>query len=138
MSEKRLFVGHKVIYEQIFDKLLKLIPSLHIPENLPDTGRSVVPNYMNLSFDLISNNVGVITFALSQSYLQNGDRVPDPDMMIRVFPKYYMAEALTYQDSYKYEEVYPKVNFVDIKAKEELNQFLNNWLKNLINQGHKL
>ncbi len=46
-----------------------------------------------------------------------------------------MAEALSYQDSFGYRVVYPESGKVDIKAKKELNQFLDMWLSNLKNQG---
>lgn len=48
-----------------------------------------------------------------------------------------MAEALTYQqDSLGvFQEVYPEPGKVDVKLKKQLNQFLNQWLTNLINQG---
>ena len=48
------------------------------------------------------------------------------------------VEALTFQDTYTYREVYVNGNRVDVKAKEELNEFLLQWLTNLIDQGHKL
>jgi len=46
-----------------------------------------------------------------------------------------MAEALSYQDQFGYQYVYPEPGKVDIKAKKDLNAFLNKWLTNLINQG---
>ena len=42
-----------------------------------------------------------------------------------------------YQDCYCYREVYRDSNGTeDIKAKKELNAFLDQWLSNLIEQGH--
>ena len=55
-----------------------------------------------------------------------------------------MAEAMTYQDSFGYKEVYHdldpetgKYRKVAPKLKKELNSFLNKWLSNLLQQGHK-
>ena len=42
------------------------------------------------------------------------------------------------QDTYTYREVYLDRNRVDLKAKKELNEFLLQWLTNLIDQGHRL
>jgi uncharacterized protein YqiB (DUF1249 family) len=47
-------------------------------------------------------------------------------------------EALTFQDTYTYREVYPDGSAVDLTAKKELNAFVLQWLTNLIDQGHKL
>jgi hypothetical protein len=49
-----------------------------------------------------------------------------------------MIEALTYQDQFGFRVVYPEPGKVDLRAKKELNQFLGQWLKNLIEQGHRL
>jgi uncharacterized protein YqiB (DUF1249 family) len=46
------------------------------------------------------------------------------------------VEALTFQDTYRYREVY--LAGLDVKAKKELNEFLLQWLTNLIDQGHRL
>ena len=47
-------------------------------------------------------------------------------------------EALTFQDTYTYREVYLDGNRVDVKAKRELNEFLLQWLTNLVDHRHKL
>jgi hypothetical protein len=63
----------------------------------------------------------------------------DPDMEIRIYPYAGFVEALTYQlDSLGiYQVVYPEPGKVYPKRKKELNKFLNQWLKNLIDQGFK-
>lgn len=91
--------------------------------------------------DLVIEKLGDNHYSLTHYYEQNGDLCPDPDMEIRVFPKERckapMAEALSYQDSFGYRKVYPDLDHVNIKAKKELNQFLDTWLKNLHEQGFK-
>ena len=44
-------------------------------------------------------------WSLAHYYKQGGDLIPDPDMEIKVFPEFEMAEALTYQDSFGYRKV---------------------------------
>jgi len=77
---------------------------------------------------------------LSHLYEQHGDLVPDPDMEIRVYldDDWPRAEALTYQDTYGYQEVYPEPDKVVPELKKDLNVFLASWLQNCINQGHDL
>jgi uncharacterized protein YqiB (DUF1249 family) len=63
--------------------------------------------------------------------------ISDPDMEIAVYPSKRMAEALTYQDSYGYRVVYSEGGTkVDVRARRDLNEFLKQWLDNLIEQGH--
>lgn len=59
-------------------------------------------------------------------------------MVIRIDTKTETVEALSCQDTYTYREVYQEGNGVDVKAKKELNEFLLQWLTNLIDQGHLL
>ena len=47
-------------------------------------------------------------------------------------------EALTFQDTYTYRQVYAEGGQVYVKVKKELNEFLLHWLTNLIDQRHKL
>ena len=71
--------------------------------------------------------------------------IADPDMEVKVYPARRMAEAMTYQDSFGYQQVYhdfdPETGqyrkFAP-KVKKQLNSFLNKWLSNLLQQGHKI
>ncbi len=87
--------------------------------------------------DLVIEKLGDKHYSLTHYYEQNGDLCPDPDMEVKVYPDTKMAEALSYQDSFGYRCVYPELGKVDIKAKKELNIFLDKWLSNIINQGFR-
>ncbi|MBL7815674.1 MAG: DUF1249 domain-containing protein, partial [Saprospiraceae bacterium] len=79
------------------------------------------------------------TIALSHYYKHpSGDMIADPDMEVKIHHNSKMAEALSYQDSFGYRQVYPQEGYVNPKAKTELNQFLNQWLNNIKQQGHTL
>ena len=133
----------KNIHELIFAKLEKLgITSIE-----GDAAKSVIdPNggMMDLNYDRLGcrkldlGNYVSYDIALAHNYIQNGDVMADPDMEIRVYPEIKHAEALTYQlDGLGiFQRVYPEPGKVYPKLKRELNQFLNQWLKNCIDQGH--
>ncbi|CAN5819791.1 hypothetical protein BH10BAC2_BH10BAC2_27110 [soil metagenome] len=124
-------------YEQIFKKISSLVPDLDKIE--PGEGIKLKSkNFMDLNIDVLWKEEDKITFSMAHYYKQNGDMVPDPDMEIAVYPKQKMAEALSYQDSYGYREVYPEPEKFYPKAKKELNSFLNQWLNNIKMQGHKI
>lgn len=125
---------HRDIYARIFQKLQKVVPDLLTIE---ESGKSVVPNFMDLNLDVLHKRSNRIVIALSHYYKQNGDMIADPDMELAVYPTLEIAEALSYQDSFCYRTIYSDDKGTeDIKAKKELNAFLDLWLSNLIEQGH--
>ena len=64
--------------------------------------------------------------------------IPDPDMEIMVNRKTKTAEGLTYQDMYRYQEVYSEDGSCNESLQHSLNEFLLMWLNNLYEQGHKI
>lgn len=133
-------------YSSIYKKLLKIIPNL--PEHIKAGvlhGKSIKDpkgGLMDLNFDFLSHDKhGNPIFALSHYYKQNGDMIADPDMQIRLMPDMEMAEALTFQDHFGFQQVYPEKDgktYVNLKLKKSINQFLNQWLTNIIHQGHRI
>lgn len=97
--------------------------------------------YMDLHIDNLGkkHRDGTV-IALAHYYRANGDSIPDPDMEIAVYADRGMVEALTYQDSYLYQEVYfinpnDHREMMYPKLKKDLNSFLNLWLRNIQSQG---
>ena len=126
-------------YDKLYVQLTELIPDL--TELQPgDHRKSMAPGFMDLSLNVLTRSKEELRFALSHYYEQNGDLVPDPDMEIRVYliDGWSKAEALTYQDARRYDEVYPTPEKVIPSLKSSLNAFLAQWLTNLKNQGHSL
>ncbi len=91
---------------------------------------------MDLSVDNLLNDI----IALAHNGIQNGDVMADPDVQVKIYPASKSAEALTFQNDYLgiYQEVYPEPGKYSPKLKKELNEFLNDWLVNVIEQGYEL
>jgi hypothetical protein len=133
-----------MIYEKIYEKLDKLIP-LGVSNLKEGEGFTKLKSggFMELSIEFLhydhpkGKQEGCFIIAMAHNYSQNGDLMADPDMEIAIYPEMKMAEALTYQqDSLGiFQRVYPEPGFVDVRAKKELNLFLNQWLGNLKKQG---
>jgi len=135
-----------MIYETIYKKLIRLIPNLDsIAEGNAVTLKA--DGFMDLHVDVLGrghtahDGISYTRIALAHYYKHpSGDMIPDPDMEVKVYhdskQRAGMAEALTYQDSFGYQEVYPDENHVRPRLKKELNSFLNQWLSNLLQQGH--
>ena len=120
------------INERIFKKLEKVLGDLTV---IPAYMKFEAHGFMDLNVDRLHGDQKSITIALSHYFKQNGDMVPDPDMEVRIYLEMKMAEALTYQDSFGYRQVYPTPGQINLKAKKDLNVFLNRWLSNIQNQG---
>lgn len=124
-------------FETIFKKISSLVPNLQGLE--PGQALKLKSEgFMDLSIDILSKEPDKMVIAMAHNYIQNGDVVPDPDMEVAIYPKLKMAEALSYQDSFGYKQVYPEPGFVYPQVKRELNQFLNQWLNNIKMQGHRI
>ena len=127
------------IYQRIYSKLLTLAPEL--PSLKPgDYMKSTSNGFMDLNVDVLSEGKNsTLIIALSHYYKHScGDMIADPDMEIRVFRDLNVAEALSFQDAVFYHVVYPDEKHVSLLLKKSLNGFLNTWLQNCIDQGHKL
>ena len=130
----------KTIYERMYEKLVKLgiinlDGSLKFDEYLKLKSR----NFMDLNLDHLSHKDDdrSIVISIAHNYIQNGDVMADPDMEIRIVPSLKMVEALTFQQDSMgiYQQVYLEDGRFNPTVKSELNNFLNSWLKNLIEQG---
>ena len=122
---------------RIFQKLLRVAPEL---EQTKEYAKSKVSGLMDLSLDVLILSPGYMRIALSHYWKHSsGDMIADPDMEIAVFFTEQLAEALTYQDMFIYEVSYPVENEPpDLAIHTRLNEFLEQWLDNLAEQGHVL
>ena len=121
------------ISKQNYRKLSVLLPSL---PKIPVYAKSLVPGFMDLHLDCLEKNGGVYKIALSHYYKHpSGDMIPDPDMMMCVDTVVQTVEALTYQDLYRYDEVYIGGEVNQALGRSE-KIFFPLWLQNCIDQGH--
>ena len=127
----------KTIYQRSYEKLEQLVGDLR---EIPEAKTSHVFGFMDLNLDRLTPNGDVTAIALSHYYKHpSGDMIPDPDMEIRIMPAERTAEALSYQDSFGYRLVYGEEGrIVSTAVKQDLNQFLEQWLSNCLDQGHCL
>ena len=97
----------KTIYNQIYDRLIILAPNLENMEVGSDQV-SKASGYMDLCLNILSEEKEEQRpskiISLTHYYEQNGDLVSDPDMMIRIYSQHKMAEALTFQNCFIYQE----------------------------------
>jgi hypothetical protein len=136
-TPKEKALENPLIYHTMYKKLIQIVPPELWHEGA--SGKSKSGGFMDLNYDYLFHDGKGHVIALSHYFEQEGDLIADPDMQIRIYPPPFEGvEALTFQDQWGYREVYPDPTHVDVKAKKDLNKFLNFWLTNLINQKHKI
>ena len=122
--------------QSIYKKLIKIIPDIATRN---DAGKSKLNSdaLMDLNLDLLSREGNIVRIALSHYYKQNGDMVADPDMEIIINTELMTANAMTYQDSMIFQSA-EQDGGINQELVNSLNEFLDQWLQNCIDQGHKI
>lgn len=128
-------------YSMNYRRLLKIAPELaqRLEHGGVVAGKSAVTGYMDFRLELVHSDKTGYYLAISHTYIQNGDIVPDPDMQILVNTENETVEALAFQNALYYREVYGDIynrKLVRLSEKKSQNEFLEKWFKNLIEQGH--
>ncbi|MFJ3059023.1 DUF1249 domain-containing protein [Herbaspirillum sp. NPDC087042] len=125
----------ELLYAEIYRKLLVVIPDLL---TIDGAGRSKVKGLKTLNLNVISRSPSRLKISLSRYYKNSlGKDIPDPDVAIAVYPTSHIAEVWEYMNVKGLTSVYSlDGSWVDIFAKRHLNKCLNNWLGDLIAQGH--
>jgi len=136
-------------YQKNYDKLLKVIPQLKEKilnvkddEELIDLYlKSKSSGFMDLVFEYRrKDGEGIHDISLAHTYVQNGDLMSDPFMELRVDFNLETVEAIYFEMSCPpvSTSVYPAKGMVSFEEKVSQNQFLSQWLTNLICQGHMI
>ena len=122
--------------QSIYKKLIKIIPDIATRE---EAGKSKLSSdaLMDLNLDILSKQNNISRIALSHYYKQDGDMIADPDMEMIVNTKLMTANAMTYQDSMIFQSADQDAG-INQKLVNDLNEFLDQWLQNCIDQGHKI
>ena len=131
------------MYEANFERVIKLGVFNVKGENV-DYKKSSVSGYMDLvverlpHYDDVIQRSGGLAYALTHWYEINGDLCKDPDMVIMIYPKEKIIEALTFELSIPplYLTVYKADGSFKEKDKLECNESLSQWLINLLEKGY--
>jgi uncharacterized protein YqiB (DUF1249 family) len=114
----------------LFNKLRRVIPNLR---TVSEYVKLKADGFMDLHVDILYRKGDTARIAIAHNYIQYGDVIPDPDMELLVDFKNRTVEAKTFQNIY----AYSGVEGGNDALQTELNEFLEMWLDNLIDQRHK-
>jgi uncharacterized protein YqiB (DUF1249 family) len=129
------FVGLMSLYESNYLRLQRLIPELN---RLDGYYRSRVAGDCDLHVEILERSRYTITLSLSYFFYENGTRVADPDMKIRVYLDGQLAETMGFCGEHRHMELRRlcRMHRAELNMRWRRNIVLNKWLEYLMDQGH--
>lgn len=131
----RSFIGLMSIYESNYLRLLRVIPEI---ERLDGYYRSRVAGDCSLHLEIIERSRYTVTLSLSYYFYENGKRIADPDLKIRVYLDGHLAEAMSLVGSHRHMALRRlcREYRCELDVRWRRNIVLNKWLEYLVDQGH--
>ena len=129
------FVGLMSLYESNYLRLQRLIPELN---RLDGYYRSRVAGDCDLHVEILERSRYTITLSLSYFFYEDGTRVADPDMKIRVYLDGQLAETMGFCGEHRHTELRRlcRMHRAELDMRWRRNIVLNKWLEYLMDQGH--
>lgn len=129
------FVGLMSLYESNFLRLHRLVPEL---DRLDGYYQSRVAGDCALHVEILERSRYTITLSLSYFFYEDGVRIADPDMKIRVYLDGQVAEAMSYSGDHRHAELRRlcRLHRRELNSRWRRNMVLNKWLDYLMDQGH--
>jgi uncharacterized protein YqiB (DUF1249 family) len=129
------FVGLMSLYESNYLRLQRLIPELN---RLDGYYRSCVAGDCDLHVEILERSRYTITLSLSYFFYENGVRIADPDMKIRVYLDGQLAETMGFSGEHRHIELRRlcRIHRAELDHRWRRNIVLNKWLEYLMDQGH--
>ncbi len=134
-ARPRSFIGLMSVYESNFLRLLQLIPEL---ERLDGHYQSHVAGDLSLHLEILDRSRYTVTLSLSYFFYEDGERIADPDMKVRVYLDGRLAEAMSLCGEHRHAELLRLwcKHRKELDARWRRNIVLNKWLEYLTDQGH--
>lgn len=129
------FVGLMALYESNYLRLQQLIPDLN---RLDGYYRSRVAGDCDLHLEIADRSRYTITLSLSYFFEEEGVRVADPDMRVRVYLDGRLAEAMRFSGDHRHPGIRKlmRAHRHELDRRWQRNIVLNKWLEFLMDQGH--
>ena len=129
------FVGLMSLYESNYLRLQRLIPELN---RLDGYYKSRVAGDCDLHLEILERSRYTITLSLSYFFYENGKRIADPDMKIRVYLDGQLAETMGFCGEHRHTELRRlcRIHRAQLDNRWRRNIVLNKWLEYLMDQGH--
>ena len=127
------FVSLMDLYENNYMRIRRLVPEL---SKLPESSVSTLPGCLSLHLVILERTKFTTTLCLTYQFGEDGQRVPEPALTVRVYHDVHQVEVLTGHLQHgrnQYDHVPEKA----IQIKWKLNRFLFKWLGYCLYLGHQ-
>jgi len=137
IAKPRSFVGLMALYESNYLRLQQLIPDLN---RLDGYYRSRVAGDCDLHLEILERSRYTITLSLSYFFVEEGVRIADPDIRIRIYLDGKLAEAMRLGGDHRHAELrrLRRAHRYELDKRWQRNIVLNKWLDFLMDLGHLL
>jgi len=131
----RSFIGLMSVYESNYLRLFRVIPEL---ARLDGYYQSKVAGDCSLHLEILERSRYTVTLSLSYFFEEDGKRVSDPDMKIRVYLDGHLAEVMSHDGHHRHVALRRlwREHKKELDARWRRNIVLNKWLEYLVDQGH--
>jgi len=135
IAKPRSFVGLMSLYESNFLRICRIVPEL---KRLDGHYQSRVAGDCSLHLEILERARHTVTLSLSYFFFDEGRRIADPDMRIRVYLDGKLAEAMSHTNDHRHAELRRIfcAHKRELDARWRRNIILNKWLEYLMDQGH--
>jgi uncharacterized protein YqiB (DUF1249 family) len=129
------FVGLMSLYDSNFFRLKQLIPEV---DRLDGYFRSRVAGDCDLHVEILERSRYTVTMSLSYFFEDEGVRIADPDMKVRVYLDGQLAESMGFSGEQRHAAFrrLSRMHRAELDARWRRNIILNKWLEYLLDQGH--
>jgi uncharacterized protein YqiB (DUF1249 family) len=129
------FVGLMALYESNYLRLMQLVPEL---QRLDGYYRSRVAGDCDLHVEILERSRYTVTLSLSYFFMENGERIADPDMKLRAYFDGRLAEAVSLGGEHRHAELRRlcRAHRKELDKRWRRNVVLNKWLDYLMEKGH--
>ncbi|HEY5568449.1 MAG TPA: DUF1249 domain-containing protein [Gammaproteobacteria bacterium] len=129
------FTGLMTIYESNYLKLGRLVTQY--PEK-KTVWTSSAPRDCDLDLEVLRREPYTTTLRMTYWFLEGTERVPDPDLTVRVYHDARLAEAVTARVVHHHEVLrdLDPAHAAELGRRWRINMMLNKWLDYLADVGH--
>jgi uncharacterized protein YqiB (DUF1249 family) len=129
------FIGLMSLYDSNYLRLKLLMPEL---DRLDGYFRSRVAGDCDLHAEILERSRYTVTMSLSYFFFEEGVRVADPDMKVRVYLDGQLAESMGYSGEHRHAVFrrLSRIHGAELDVRWRRNIILNKWLEYLMDQGH--
>lgn len=123
--------------QRVFEKLMRIAPDL---ASVKERAVSVVDGSLPLYCELLETGIDFRRVAFGQYWsLQSGEQIPDGVFEICIFLDWQLAEAISYEAAYRFDDAYPVMGEPPVLSVHRcINRLLEKQLDTLAKQGHIL